>query len=191
MPSFAEVASSLYGAWCLVKRDSDGMRWFNLSVTGFWRSFFAAAIILPFYVGFAWLDATKRAEEAEQAAAPVDEAWLTPALVGYVAAWVATPLVLLALAKLLDRTRAYAAMVIASNWVAVPEFAILAAASLLALAVPALAGILLIGGLAAVLMIDYFVARIAFQVGPGQAVAVVAVTFLTTLVIDFVLGPGP
>lgn len=191
MPSTAEVASALYGAWCLIKRDSTGMRWFNLTVAGFWRSFFAAAIILPFYVGFAWLDATARPEEAEGAAAAAREAWLGPALVGYVAAWAATPLVLLALAKLLDRTRTYGAMVIASNWVAVPEFAILAFASLAALAIPPLAGIFLLGALAAVLMIDYSVARIAFQVGPGQAVAVVAVTFLTTLVIDLGLGPAP
>ena len=189
IPSFAEVAVSLRGAVHLVRRDAGGMRWLNLTVAGFWHSFFAAVIVLPFYLGLVRLDRAL-APAAEDAVDAGREGWIGASFVGYVAAWVATPLVLLALAKLLDRTRTYAAMVIASNWVSVPEFAIMALASLLAMAMPPLAGLLLFGGLAVVLMIDYFVARTAFQVAPAQAVAVVAVTFLTTVVVDLLLGPG-
>ena len=40
---------SIYGAYRLARLDAAGMSYFDTSVAGFWRSFFAAVIIAPFY----------------------------------------------------------------------------------------------------------------------------------------------
>ena len=50
MPDRQEVASSLYGAWRLACLDESGMGYFNISVEGFWRSFFAAVLLAPVYM---------------------------------------------------------------------------------------------------------------------------------------------
>ena len=52
MPDHEEVLHSLYGAYRLAFLDRSGMSHFNLSVDGFWRSFFAAVLVAP---GFALL----------------------------------------------------------------------------------------------------------------------------------------
>ena len=50
MPTRTEIGRSLYGAWRLLLLDPTGVQWFELSIAGFWRSFFAAALIAPVYV---------------------------------------------------------------------------------------------------------------------------------------------
>lgn len=182
-PDRAEILSSVYGAWLLVRRREDGMRWLNLTVEGFWRSFFAAVLILPLYVPFSLIEAGMR----EVPAGP----YLARELVGYVLVWVCWPLALLALCWLLARTRRFAAMVIASNWVSVPEFAILAGAHLLALALPPFALIAVVAAIAFVLAIEYFVARTALAVGPAPAIGVVTVNLLLVMMLNLFTGPAP
>ena len=66
MPPKQEIVASLYGAWRLMRLDPTGMTYFNLSSDGFWRSFFAAVMIAPFYVALAYI---KFAGEPEARAA--------------------------------------------------------------------------------------------------------------------------
>ena len=47
IPDQQEVIRSIYGAWRLPWLDRSGMGHFNLSVDGFWRSFFAAVLVAP------------------------------------------------------------------------------------------------------------------------------------------------
>ena len=44
-----EVFEGVYGAWRLVLGDRSAMALFDDSVLGFWKSFFAAAIVFPMY----------------------------------------------------------------------------------------------------------------------------------------------
>jgi len=44
------VTAALTGAWRLARLDPQGMRWFDLSERGFWRSFQAAVIAAPAYL---------------------------------------------------------------------------------------------------------------------------------------------
>ena len=48
MPDHDSVIRSIYGAWRLALLDPSGLNWFDVSIEGFWRSFFAAAIVAPF-----------------------------------------------------------------------------------------------------------------------------------------------
>ena len=47
MPIFQEAAFGIYGAWRLAWRKTDGLQWFDNSIDGFWRSFFAFVLIAP------------------------------------------------------------------------------------------------------------------------------------------------
>jgi hypothetical protein len=183
IPDRKEILSSLQGAWLLVRRQEDGMRWLNLTAQGFWRSFFAAVLILPLYVPFSLIEAGLRGVPSGR--------YLARELAGYVLVWVCWPLALLALCWLLARTRRFAAMVIASNWVSVPEFAILAGAHLIALAVPPLALIAILAAIAFVLTIEYFVARTALDIGPAPAVGVVTVNLLVVMMLNLFTSPPP
>ena len=64
-----EIARSLTGAWELFLDRPDAMRRFDISMTGFWRSFRAIVLVLPAYL------VTSLAEPAINAAdpLPVDE----------------------------------------------------------------------------------------------------------------------
>ncbi|MCG8356594.1 MAG: hypothetical protein MI920_13570, partial [Kiloniellales bacterium] len=118
-----EITSSIYGAWRLALRDADGMRWFNLSVEGFWRSFIAALLILPVALVLARVPVPGESGGVQRE---------FPMIIGlYVVEWVGRAVLLLVLSSLLDRTSRYAATVIAWNWVAVPEFGLFAAATVL------------------------------------------------------------
>ena len=45
VPLRTEIFHSLYGAFRLLLLDQGGMRWFNVSITGFYRSFLAAVLV--------------------------------------------------------------------------------------------------------------------------------------------------
>jgi hypothetical protein len=122
-----EILSALTGAFRLVRRDADGMNLFNLSVVGFWRSFIAALIVLPIYIPLNVMEARRAGLDVS------NHIWHE--ITGYGLIWVVHPIVVLLLAYLLQRTNRYAAFVIASNWVSVPQFAILVAAHLVATAI--------------------------------------------------------
>ena len=48
-PSWREIVYGVFGAWRLFRRDSGAMTYFDDSVDGFWKSFFAAVLIAPAY----------------------------------------------------------------------------------------------------------------------------------------------
>ena len=78
IPTVREIQSSLYGAWLLFKLDPRGLEFFEDSIPAFWRSFFAAVIVLP---GFAMLQLVDLVE-TEVSAGPL--ATLVVELIAYV-----------------------------------------------------------------------------------------------------------
>jgi hypothetical protein len=178
-----EILSALTGAFRLVRRDADGMNFFNLSVGGFWRSFIAALIVLPIYIPISIVEA--RREGADVSA----HVWHEVA--GYGLVWVVHPIVVLLLAILLQRTSRYAAFVIASNWVSVPQFAILVAAHLVATAVPPIATVVVLAAFVWMITIEFFVVRTVLDVKTMPAIGVVVVTMLTSIVINLATAPPP
>jgi len=175
------VGGSLRGALRLALRDPSGIALLEQSADGFWRSFLAAALALPLYLPFS---------VAEGAAAGTGlgrhVAW---ELVGYALVWTGWPLALLALARVFGRVPRYGLMVVASNWVRVPEYALLAAAHLGALALPPLALPLVLTAFAVVLSIEYFLARAVLDLAPLPAAAVVAAMVALVVAIDRATTP--
>ena len=182
IPDRREILASLYGAWRLVIRDAGGMRWLNLSVAGFWRSFFAVVLVLPLVMVVQSLPPADPDVEAPSLAALLAET---------VAAWVIRPFLLLGFALVLRRGNRFAALMIAWNWVSVPETALFSLVVLVIFVAPGLGGILLVLSVAAILAIDYFVTRTALDVSGGAAFAVVLAMFLASLVLQLMIfAPG-
>jgi hypothetical protein len=115
MPSAREVFAALYGAWRLMRFDAGGMAWFDVSITGFWRSFFAAVLVAP---GFAVLLAFNLADRGE----PVG---LGRAIVvwtvAYAVMWAAFPIAAILITRLLGLGGRYIPLIIAYNWANVPQ----------------------------------------------------------------------
>jgi hypothetical protein len=179
IPDKEEVIRSLYGAYRLAWLDRSGMGHFNLSVEGFWRSFFAAVLVAP---GYALLVAQELLARPETVSLP----WaVLVEAVAYVVGWAAFPLVAIVLTQLLDLSRNYAALIIAANWAAVMQIAVFLAAVAVGLVLPPLGGLAAMLATGAILFYQWFVIRTALDTTGGIAVAVLLVDLLLTGAVNF------
>jgi hypothetical protein len=172
IPDQREIYRSIYGAYLLARLDRSGMSHFNLSVDGFWRSFFAAVLVAPGYALLVAQDLSTRAEEISPAWALVVET------LAYVIGWAAFPLVAIVITQMMGLSRNYAAMIIAANWAAVLQIGLFLAAMGLGLLLPALAGLLVTVATVAILSYQWFVFRTALSTTGGIAIALVLVELL-------------
>ena len=173
-----EVQLAVGGALRLACGDRRGLSFFDASLDGFWRSFRAAAICYPMFLFLLG----SRVTAAQWAAA----GWPTVVLVetiAYVIAWVAFPLLMLHLAHFFGRDHRFLAFMVAYNWSQIPQTVLLTIVGL-----DAATGLLPLNLLhfaeamatIAVLVYEWYIARVALAVSGPQAALVV--------VIDVVLG---
>ena len=181
MPTAHEIARALYGAYRLARLDKRGLAFFDASVGGFWRSFFAAVLVAPFY----GLLLALRYQVEAGAAGPLRHALIEA--VAYVIAWLAYPVIMIGLTRVLDREARYLRYIVAYNWAAVLENALYLPVAMLAVSdsVPGDAGNLL-GMVALMLILAYtwFIARAALDVSALTAAGLVAMDFVLSLIIN-------
>lgn len=177
----AESALSLYGAFRLARFDPRGMRCFNTTPSGFWRSFSAAVIVAPFY---AMLLAT---------AYPALEATRGPVRfavaegIAYVIAWVAYPLVMAWLTRQLDRFDRFIDYIVAYNWAAVLQNAVFIPINMLwitGMLPPNLGFLLWVVAFSLILAYLWFIARTALAIAPMAAASVVGIDVVLNLTIS-------
>ena len=172
-----EVLASLFGAWCLIRFDPRGLSYFNRTVEGFWRSFFAAVIVLPLFLALSSMHAHEMGTARSNG--------VGVHLLRYAMGWVAFPIIMAILARVLDRTGHYANYIIAVNWIAVPQWALVLFASSVGVALGGAVGDLIsVLLLLLLLCYDFFVTRIALDIGVGKAVLVVVIGVLLGFVLD-------
>ncbi len=107
-----ELSYGIFGAWRLARFDADAMRYFDTSVDGFWKSFYAAAIALPAFI-------IMTAFSLAKAELPEHVGFLEVAVVeasGYVMSWVAFPLLMTVVSDVLQRGERYLGYIVALNW---------------------------------------------------------------------------
>lgn len=180
MPNLAYVTRSVYGAWRLARIDPGGMTFFELSIPGFWRSFFAAVVVAPAY---AVLVALRFERETEFSPELDLGLFLVVKLMAYAVTWAAFPLAMLVIARVMSLSAFYIPFIIAYNWSAVIQIAVFVPATLIVasgLLPETLAGILMMAVTMAILLYQWFVARVALQT--TGLIAAVLVVF------DLVLG---
>ena len=173
-----EVQLAVGGALRLACGDRRGLGFFDVSLDGFWRSFRAAAICYPMYLFLL----SSRVTSVQWTTA----GWPTVILVetiAYVIAWVAFPLLMLHIAHWLGRDHRFLAFMVAYNWSQVPQTVLLtiigfdAATGLFPPNVVHFAEAIVT---IAVLVYEWYIARVALAVSGPQAALVV--------VVDVVLG---
>ena len=183
MLSAREAATSLYGAYRLARFDTRGMTYFETSLAGFWRSFYAAVIVAPVFAVLLVMRYAAGGGAVDGVRFAAVEA------IAYVIAWVAFPLVMVTLARRLDREERYLGYIVAYNWASVLQNGLYLPLVMLGVAgvIPAeTAGPLSLITLSLILVYWWFIAKVALDVGAGTAVALVALDLVLSVFIDIV-----
>ena len=155
------------------------MTYFNLTVEGFWRSFFAAVLVAPAYAILVGMRTSAEAEDVNVALVFLSEG------IGYVLAWCAFPIVALVLTRLLGLDRNYVALIVAHNWSAVLQTAAFVAVVLLGVILPEGLGTLVVTlTTGAILVYQWFVIRTALQSSGGIALMLLLVDLVVTSMIS-------
>lgn len=173
-----DVSQGMYGAWRLARLDRGAMLWFDRSREGVYRSFWAAAVTYPGFLILLGL----RVDPPQWAQSGALRILLVETI-GYVIGWTAFPLIILPFCRWLGRAEQAFDFIIAYNWSQVLQTAVfLAIAGLMAGGfLPAsLATLVAVASTLAVLVYEWFIARVALEAGGVAATAVV--------LIDLVLG---
>jgi len=178
MPSLSETVSSLYGALRLARFDAGGMVHFNATVEGFWRSFFAAVLVLPLYA----IGAANHFPPEANPDVGLPRFLLVEDLT-YVIAWLAYPVVMVSLTRAMGCWERFVPYIVAYNWCAVWQNLLLVPVALLG-DVGVLPGgmstFLFLAVLGYVLVYVWFVARTALALPPFTCAAIV--------ILDMALG---
>jgi hypothetical protein len=170
-----EVSLGLFGAWRLAHLDPRGMEYFDRSIDGFWRSFWAAAVMAPAYILIVALRLIER---------PTTSGSLRIALVeiiGYAIGWTAFPLAAWYMLRALDKQDRYFGYIVAYNWANVLQICVYLPVTALSAAggLPdAVMSVLALGATAAVVFYQYFIARTALQVDMPIAAGIVFIDLM-------------
>ena len=180
MPPARDILAALYGAYRLARFDVSGLKYFDASNAGFWRSFFAAVLIAPFY--FALLN-LRFAELSEVPAIR----FFALEFIAYVIAWVAFPLIMASLVREIGREVNYVRFIVAYNWSAVLQNGLFLPIEFLVLAgvLPVDAANLLgLMAIAVIVVYIWFVTRTALDVTGAMAAGIVGVDFILSVLIN-------
>ncbi|MAF94888.1 MAG: hypothetical protein CMM60_03945 [Rhodospirillaceae bacterium] len=181
MISLGEVLTALYGAYRLARLDAGGLGFFDITDQGFWRSFFAAVVVAPLYVILLLIRYSNFPEPI-----PLFR-FIALEAIAYVIAWVAFPLLMASLARMLERDEFYIRYIVAYNWAAVLQnflyipIAILAAVGVLSITLSNTLGLL---ALALIVVYTWFITRTALEVAAGTAAGIVGLDFLLNVFIN-------
>lgn len=186
MPTTAwlEVRLALVGALRLARGDRGGLACFDRSADGFWRSFRAAAIAYPLYLVLLSMRITVAEWERSGGLLIV-----TVETIAYVMAWVAFPLIMLTVTRWIGRAHRFFDFMVPYNWSQVPQSALFVLVGLesesgVLAAGPAQA--IEIAAAAAVLLYEWFIARVALDTTASAAGMVVLVDLFLGVLISHV-----
>jgi hypothetical protein len=173
----SEIARSLYGAGRLARFDAGGMQFFENTLDGFWRSFFAAVIVAPMFTALAVIHLW----EVPATGGPVRVLFVET--ISYVLDWLIFPFVAIYIADFLGKGDRYLRYIAARNWAIVLQmvlFLIIALLSLTGLLDRSTMVTISIAATIAILIYQGFITRVGLDVSIRAAAAIV---FL-----DLVLG---
>jgi len=183
MPDGREVAASVYGAWRLLRLDTGGLNFFDASVEGFWKSFYAAAIVAPGYIILVAIHLA----EAEPAAGPLRIVLVQS--IAYVISWVAFPLLIYYLCEAIGRQNRFLLYIVAFNWAKVIQMGIYLPITALTgtdVLPQQVAGLINFGVTLLILAYEWYITRHALEVSGFGAVGIVALDLMLSVLITVV-----
>jgi hypothetical protein len=179
MVNLRDVRTALQGAWRLARLDRGGMANFDRSEAGLWRSFSVYAIIFPAFLLLLAL-------HLDETQTNLPRLFLVESI-GYVISCAAFPLLMLPVARFLGREHLWADFIIAYNWAQILEYILFlvtegfAGSGILpdALAIGIAPTVFI-----AVLLYEWFIARVALDVGAAAATMVVLLNLVFGLLVS-------
>jgi hypothetical protein len=174
--AWTEMQLAVGGALRLAVGDRRGLGFFDASVEGFWRSFRAAATCYPLYLVLLIL----RLSPAQWTASGVPRV-LAIETIAYVISWVAFPLLMLPLTRWLGQEHRFFGFMVAYNWSQIPQTVLVTLIGLdtaTGLLPASSAHVAELGATVAVLVYEWYIARVALQVTGAQATLVVVVDLM-------------
>ena len=172
-----DAAAVIWGLARILRLDANGFAAFRADLAGFWQSFLAALIVMPFFL---LTLAVHMAEGGEER--PVH--YVLAQLIAYGVGWVLYPLLMVYIADHLDRGGRYFAYMVPYNWFHVVQSAVLFPIPLIGLVNQDMAAFLVLMGLSAAMMYRWFIASRTLQIDGMTAVALVAIDFLLSLLVS-------
>jgi hypothetical protein len=182
--TWTEVRLAMIGALRLARGDRGGLACFDRSLDGFWSSFRAAVIGYPLYLVLLSMRVT--VGEWERSGALLI---ITVETIAYVIAWTAFPLMMLIVTHRIARPQRFFDFMVAYNWSQLPQSALFVLVGLetksgVLGAQPAQA--IEVAAAVAVLVYEWFIARVALDTTASVAVFVVVVDLLLGALISHV-----
>lgn len=180
MITLREVVSGIYGAFRLACLKRDGADYFDKTLQGFWRSFFAAVIVLPLFVMLIAL------RFGEPGLTTDVFRYVSIELIAYVVSWVAFPLAMLPFTRQFDREENYLGFIVAYNWSSVLQsfFYLPIAMMIVTQTIPApYDGTISFFAICIVMVYVWFVTKVVLDVPTGVAIAVVGFDIILSVVI--------
>ena len=127
-----EITQSINGAWRIARMDENALNYFNMSIEGFWRSFLAVLIVVPLYVVFLVLNLGQLSGmELPTSSATSKEFYVAIKLAVHILGWLAFPVVMIPISRLMDLSQSYVPYIIVWNWSNVLVMAVILPAVLL------------------------------------------------------------
>jgi len=180
MLSRRDIASVIAGLNAVMRFRSDAFGYFDASLGGFWKSFWAAAVTAPI-----WLVLVTRHMTEAQAAAPAT--YLLAHAVAYAIGWLAFPLLMVRISAFLGRWPRYFHYMVAYNWFQLCQSLLWLPLVLVSDGGPQPSGLvavlwLVTNGL--LFAYGWFLAHRGLGVDGGSAAALVLIDFLLGMLID-------
>jgi hypothetical protein len=182
--AWLEVRLAIVGALRLARGDRGGLSCFDRSLDGFWRSFRAAVISYPLYLVLLTMRVTVAEWERSGALAVI-----TVETIAYVIAWTAFPLAMLIVTQRIGRADRFFDFMVPYNWSQLPQSALFVVVGLQTQsgvlgAQPA--QVLEVAAAVAVLVYEWFIARVALDTTAAAAALVVFVDLFLGVLISHV-----
>lgn len=177
--SGAEIRAAIAGVLQLWRGATDGFLAFDRSLAGFWRSYTAAAIAAPLHASLLLLTPAEASRPLNSAHDAILE------VLAYIVTWIAFPLLITQFAKRLDREDRFFDYMVPYNWATLAQLFLFAGVAALRLVLPGFFGsVLTLVALAAVLHLQWFIAREGLGISGRYAFLIV----LADLSLSFFIG---
>lgn len=176
MISTRELITGIYGAWRLLHFDRTAIQYFDSTTDAFWKSFYAALVILPPVIVLRVIFFDTAPDNF--AAAGIGRIASVFAI-DYVYQWVLFPLIMIYLAEMMGRNRQYIRFIVARNWSQVIQVAMfLPAAAIFMMREfdePGWRAAFLLAAYVATWVYEWFVTRAALDISSAAAAIIVAI----------------
>jgi hypothetical protein len=176
-----EVNRSFKGTLDLLHSRAEGLKSFDMSERGFWRSFTAIWLTLPAYIVSLAFERL-RLGLLQPDRSLLGSLWIDLVVaLGHVVSFVALPLAMIWIARRFDLTRAYVPFVIVTNWISAMGLLVLSVPAMLLLlgwATPSLASFFSLAFAVIIVRIQWFATKATLGLSSLPAFGIVLLGIL-------------